>query len=250
MSDAQYIPPPPPPPTSSGPPPSSPEPQFDFGKPFTFVFDDPRWLSKILIGGLFYLASFLLVGWFFILGYLAQVVRNIVADQKDPLPEWEDLGAFFNEGVRLFGISLVYASPVLVFIAVMIPASILGEMDNRAMQAASGVAGCLACLIVPLLLITMFFLPGAMLFAIVEQRFGAAFEIGRIWPFVRNNIGNYLLAIVIHIIAQNLGGFGVALLCIGVIFTGFWSFLISTHAFAQVYRLTMSPSPRQAASVL
>src|SRR5688572_3600757 len=107
MSDAQYIPPPPPPapPSASGPP------QFDFGKPFTYVFDDPRWLQKILIGGLFYLASFLLVGWFFILGYLARVVRNIIADVTLPLPEWEDLGGFFNEGVRLFGISLIYCLP-------------------------------------------------------------------------------------------------------------------------------------------
>jgi hypothetical protein len=44
--------------------------------------------------------------------------------------------------------------------------------------------------------------------------------------------------VVVYLIARFLGGFGVALLCIGVIFTGFWSFLITTHAFAQVYRLS------------
>src|SRR5687768_15580892 len=71
MSDTQYIPPPPPPPPPSMtggtlPPPPAPGTQFDFGKPFTYVFDDPRWLQKILIGGLFYLAGFLIVGWFFI----------------------------------------------------------------------------------------------------------------------------------------------------------------------------------------
>jgi hypothetical protein len=239
MSDAQYIPPPPPPtaPPPTVPPPVSGPPQFDFGKPFTYVFDDPQWLQKILIGGLFYLASFLLIGWFFILGYVARVVRNVVADVKLPLPEWDDLGGFFNEGVRLVGISLIYSMPILFLMAIMIPASILGDTDNAALQVMGSVAGCVACLFVPLMLVTMLFLPAALLYAIVEQRFGAAFEFARIWDFVRNNIGNYLLAIVIHIIAQHLGGFGVALLCIGVIFTGFWSFLITAHAFAQVYRL-------------
>lgn len=239
MSDAQYIPPPPPPsaPLPPAPPPVSGPPQFDFGKPFTYVFDDPQWLQKILIGGLFYLASFLLIGWFFILGYTARVVRNVIADVKLPLPEWDDLGGFFNEGVRLFGISLIYSMPILFLVAIMIPASILGDTDNAALQVMGSVAGCVACLFVPLMIVTMIFLPAALLFAVVEQRFGAAFEFGRIWLFVRNNIGNYLLAIVIHIIAQHLGGFGVALLCIGVIFTGFWSFLITAHAFAQVYRL-------------
>lgn len=237
MSDAQYIPPPPPPPPTIPPPVAPGAPQFDFGKPFTYVFDDPRWLQKILIGGLFYLASFLLVGWFFILGYVARVVRNIIADVKLPLPEWEDLGGFFNEGVRLFAISLIYALPIVLMVSVMIPASILGEADNSALQALGSVAGCVACLFIPFMLVTMFFLPAALLFAVVEQRFGAAFELGRLWPFVRANIGNYLLAIVIHIIAQHLGGFGIALLCIGVVFTGFWSFLITAHGFAQVYRL-------------
>ena len=249
MSDAQYIPPPPAPP-SIPPPPASGGLQFDFGKPFTFVFDDPRWLQKILIGGLFYLASFLVVGWIFILGYAARVVRNVIADVKLPLPEWEDLGGFFNEGLRLFGVSVIYSLPILFIVAIMIPASILGETDNAALQAVGGMVGCMACLFVPLILLTMLFLPAALLFAAVEQRFSAAFEIGRIWPFVRNNIGNYLLAIVIHIIAQNLGGFGVALLCIGVIFTGFWSFLLTAHAFAQVYRLAMINPPGQTATVL
>ena len=129
--------------------------------------------------------------------------------------------------------------------AIMIPASILGDTNNAALEAVGALVGCMACLFVPLIFLTIFFLPAALLFAVVEQRFGAAFEFGRIWQFVRNNIGNYLLAIVIHIIAQHLGGFGVALLCIGVIFTGFWSFLISVHGFAQAYKLATGLPPPQ-----
>jgi len=84
--------------------------------------------------------------------------------------------------------------------------------------------------------IALFFMPASLLFATVEQRFGAAFEFGRIWPFIKANIGNYMLAIVVYLIARFIAGLGIVLLCIGVIFTGFWSFLIMTHGFAQVYR--------------
>ncbi len=248
MSDTQYIPPPPPPPpppaTPMGTLPPSPGPGapggFDFAKPFTYVFDDPRWLQKILIGGLFYLAGFLIVGWFFIFGYLARVVRNVVAGAAVPLPEWEDLGGFFNEGLRLVGVLLVYIlPPIVLFVTIMIPAGILGGVDNEGLQAlGSGMAGCISCLFVPLALAMMIFMPASLLFAAVEQRFGAAFEFARIWAFIRANVGNYLLAVVVYLIARFLGGFGIALLCIGVIFTGFWSFLITAHAFAQVYRLS------------
>jgi Protein of unknown function (DUF4013) len=242
MSDAQYIPPPPPPPTL--PPPAAPgAPQFDFAKPFTYVFDDPRWLQKILIGGLFYLAGFVLVGWFFIFGYIAQVTRNVIAGAAEPLPEWDDLGNFFGEGLRLFAVMMVFILPVVVLcLTIMIPAGILGSIENEGVQAlGSGMAGCLSCLIVPIALGMTLFLPAALLFAVVEQRFGAAFELGRIWAFIKANVGNYLLAVVVYLIARVLGGFGVALLCIGVIFTGFWSFLITAHAFAQAYRLGTLP---------
>jgi hypothetical protein len=52
-----------------------------------------------------------------------------------------------------------------------------------------------------------------------------------------------VLAIVVYLIARMLGGFGIILFCVGVVFTGFWSFLITTHAFAQVYRLATQREP-------
>jgi hypothetical protein len=245
MSDLQYTPPPPPEPPQVPPPPPPPPPteapatQFDFGRPFTFVFDDPQWLPKILIGGLFYLAGFLLVGWPFILGYAARLARNVVAGVARPLPEWDDLGGFFSEGLRMVAVALVYIIPfVMIAVMVMIPTAILDSMDNDALSAIAGiVGGCFSCLLVPLSLLLIIFMPASLLFAAVEQRFNAAFEFARIWPFIRENIGNYLLAVVVYLIARFLGGFGVMLLCVGVIFTGFWSILITTHAFAQVYRL-------------
>jgi len=241
MSDVLSAPPPPPPPPPVMPPPAATGPQFDFGKPFTYVFDDPRWVQKILIGGLFYLAGFVIIGWFFILGYIARVTRNVITGQPQPLPEWDDLGEFFSEGARLVGVGLVYAAPFIVFAMVFIvPAAVLSGVDNEGLQTlGGGISGCVSCLFVPLSLAVMFFMPASLLFAIVEQRFSAAFEYARIWAFIRANVGNYLLAVVVYLIARFLGGFGFILLCIGVIFTGFWSMLITAHAFGQVYRLAL-----------
>jgi hypothetical protein len=241
MSDVQYTPPPPPPAPPPVVPPTPPAPpQFDFAKPFSYVFDDPRWVQKILIGGLFYLAGFLIVGWFFIFGYIARVTRNIIAGDPRPLPEWEDLGGFFSEGARIIGVILLYTVPLIIVALMFIfPSVILDSMDNEGLQTAGGLMlGCFSCLLVPFWLGVFLFVPAAILFAIVEQRFGAAFELPRIWSFVKANIGNYLLAIVILIIARFIGGAGIGVLCIGVIFTGFWSSLIIAHAFAQVYRLS------------
>ena len=225
-------------------PPADPgKPQFDFAKPFSYVFEDPDWLGKILIGGLFYIAGFFIIGWFFIFGYVARTARNIIAGHARPLPEWTNIGEFFNEGLRLFAVVLAVIIPLIVLaIGVMIPAGVLGSIENEGAAAIGGLmSGTIACLFVPISLAITFFLPAMLLFAAVEQRFGAAFEFGRIWPFIKQNIGNYVLAIVVYLIARFIGGFGIMLLCIGVVFTGFWSFLITAHGFAQVYRLATQP---------
>lgn len=215
------------------------KPQFDFAKPFSYVFDDPLWMQKILIGGLFQLAGIFFIGWFFVAGYAARVARNIVAGHERPLPDWEDLGSFFNEGLRLVGIVIVYILPLFVLVmAIMIPAAVFGSVDNEGLRTlGSLLSGCVSCLFVPVVFAVTFFLPGALLFAAMEQRFNAAFDFRRIWPFIKMNIGNYLLAIVVYLIARFIGSFGFILLCIGVFFTMFWSILITVHGFAQVYRL-------------
>ena len=236
--DVTPQPPPPPPP----PPPERPTSGgYDFVQPFAFVFQDPRWVTKVLIGGLFYLAAFLIVGIFFILGYCAKLCRNVVANDPQPLPEWDDLGGYLAEGVRLFFVGFCYVIPLIVAIcAIVIPLAIAGNVagpDDIARDLAGGAASCVWCLFVPVSLAFSFWVPAALLFASVEQRFGAAFEFGRIFQFIKANFANYLIAFVIYLIARFAAGFGVILFCIGVVLTAFWSMIVSTYAFAYAYRL-------------
>ncbi|HEU4522467.1 MAG TPA: DUF4013 domain-containing protein [Thermoanaerobaculia bacterium] len=239
MTEGNVTAPPPPPPPPPPAPPSPPAPQgYDFVRPFAFVFDDPRWLPKILIGGLFYLLGFLLIGFVFILGYQARLARNVIAGVQHPLPEWDDLGEYFGEGLRLVGVVLLWVAPLAILtMFFIVPAAFLSELNNEALEAAGGcVVAVVWALMVPLSLAVTFFLPASLLMAIVEKRFGAAFEFDQIWQFIKNNISDYLLAIVIYFVARFAGGLGFILFCIGVIFTAFWAMCITTHAFAQVYR--------------
>ncbi|HUP44434.1 MAG TPA: DUF4013 domain-containing protein [Thermoanaerobaculia bacterium] len=232
MSDGPYTPPPPPPP-----PPPQPA-GYDFVRPFAFAFDDPRWLPKILFGGLFYLLGFLLIGFVFILGYQARLARNVIAGLAHPLPEWDDLGEYFAEGLRLTGVVVLWIVPLVVLaVMFMVPGAFMAESHNEVAQTVGGcVVSAIWCLMFPLSLAVTFFLPASLLMAVTEKRFGAAFEFDRIWPFIKKNIGDYLLAIVIYFVARFAGGIGILLLCIGVLFTAFWAMCVTTHAFAQVYR--------------
>jgi Protein of unknown function (DUF4013) len=238
MSEGSYLPPPPPAPPR--PPSSAQMPSgFDFAKPFTFVFEDPAWVTKLLIGGLFMIASVFLVGIFFILGYCAQLTRNVVAGLQHPLPEWDNLGDYFGEGLRIFGVLLVYSLPIVVIVGIaMVPVIIAGGFEQDEAEEFAGMAiGCVWCLTVPLSIAMLLWLPAVLLRVVMTQSFGGGFEFGEIFRFISANFGNYLLAILIYIVARFIGGFGMILLCIGVFFTAFWAYLVETYAFAQVWKL-------------
>lgn len=232
-----YAPPPPPPP----PPPQKPRSgSFDFVRPFTVVFEDPRWLPKVLVGGLFVLASAFLVGVFFLMGYLAQLVRNVVAGEQHPLPEWDNLGDKFSEGLVIFAAMFCYVVPwMIIYFIVMIPVIIAAAAGNHhpeVANAAGGMVGCVSCLAWPIQLAYMFWLPAATIYVMIEQRFGAAFQFGRIWNFIRANLGNYLLAVLVGLIAQFAAIIGLVGCGVGVLFTFSAAIMMAYYAYASVYR--------------
>ena len=210
-------------------------------RPLAFVFEDPNWISKILLGGVFVLASVVLVGIFFVLGYCARLVRNVINGVQLPLPEWDDLGEFFAEGLRLFFVAFAYMAPLAIIgVTFGVGAAFMNALSSN--HSAEELTGALAsmtimCIMFPLGLVLSVWLPGALLMTSVSGRFSAGFEIGRIWRFIMANLGSYLLAFLVWLIARFAAGvFGMILLCIGVIFTSFWSALVGSYAFAQVYR--------------
>ena len=214
-------------------------PQYDFVKPLAFVFEDPQWIQKMLMGGLFSLASIVLIGIFFVYGYLARLVRNVVAGVEHPLPEWTDLGDMFAEGAMLFVASLIYTIPFIFLVFLTIPFSVLADVDN----AGAHILGCGGLAMLMLVLLPVGFalavwVPAAMLHAAVKRDFKAAFDFRTIALFLRNNALNYILAYVDWLVARFAAPLGLILCCVGVVLTGFWSMAVGAHAFAQAYRLS------------
>ena len=65
---------------------------MDINKAFRFIFDDKQWISKLLIGVLMTLTSFLIVPALILQGYLVKIIRQVRDGQDNELPEWSDYG--------------------------------------------------------------------------------------------------------------------------------------------------------------
>ena len=212
---------------------------IDIGKSFTFVFEDENWMTKVLVGGLFVLLSFILIGIPFLLGYALEVIRRSQSGDPQPLPDWSDLGGYFSAGIKLTAVIIVYALPIIV---VGCLAGLMGAALGSNGQSSGGNGGagfvviCLNCLIGLWSLVMAVFLPAAMIKFAETGELMSAFQIGKLWSFIRDNLSNYIIAIVLGWVASFVASFGIILCGIGVLFTYFWGYMVQAHLLGQVAR--------------
>jgi len=217
----------------------------DFGRSFTFVSEDPDWITKILVGGLFTLLAAFLVGIPFIMGYWARTARNVSAGQPRPLPPWDDLGGIFSDGLRLMGVYLAYTFGIILAMTlvggvVMIPLVALGTTDGaEGAAAALGGLGILGFYAVMFLvsIAALVFLPAAMLRVALRESFAEGFAWQPIVGFIKANLGNYALTLVIYIVASFLSQFGAILCCVGIFPAAFWAYMVLAYGLGETVRL-------------
>lgn len=222
----------------------------DFGRSFTFVTEDPEWIKKILIGGVFTLACALLVGIPFVLGYFSRTLRNVVAGEPRPMPEWDDLGGLFNEGLRLTAVYLLYSLGAVVVLALPVGALVLpavalsgaGREPSEGL-AALGALGIVAVYGVILLvsLALAVYLPAALARSALRGTVGDGFAWREIFAFIRANLANYLISLVIYLLASFLAQFGILLCCVGIFPAAFWGYMVLAVALGQTVRLSPIP---------
>jgi hypothetical protein len=220
---------------------------LDFGGCFRRVTDDPAWVRKTLVGGAFVLLAGFLVGLPFVLGYYGRVLRNTAAGQAQPLPEWDDLGGLFSDGLGLLAVYLGHVLGVVVVLAALgcvaaLPALLVGGLHGRggsgAVAALSGL-GLLAVYALALLLSLALgvYLPAALARAAIHGRVASGFDWRGNVAFVRANLGNYLLALLVYLLAGFVAQFGTLLCCVGVFPATFWSHATGAIAIGETARL-------------
>ncbi len=214
----------------------------DFGRILRYPTEDPDWIKKLLIGGAFALLGSLLIGIPFVLGYFARAV-NGVAQGAARLPEWDDLGGIFSDGLRLTAVYLVYALGMglviaVPMLAVLIPMGLLGDRGGDALGAVAGIGILLVYGLVMLLSLALgVYLPAALARAAVRGTIGDGFAVREILAFIRANLGNYLLSLVIFLAASFVAQFGLLLCCVGIFPATFWAYLILAGGLGETVRL-------------
>jgi len=188
----------------------------NIGKAFSFVFDDPQWLGKVLVGGLVLFSCVLVIPIPLLAGYLVALRANIINNKTPLLPEWTNLGEKYTKGLVLALGMILYSLFGFVLRKSGIPLSGLFAFVYR--------------------LIMLFYLPVMSVFYAKEQTFESMFKIGEILQFVMKNFVDLLVFWLLHFVLAIIAVMGLIGLIIGVVFTAFYSLAAQAYLYAALYR--------------
>ena len=205
---------------------------IDFGKAFTFIFDDERWFDKLIVPILVSLIP--VVGGLAFTGYILRTIKNVIQNEANPLPEFE-FGEDLSRGFRLFLIGLVYFLPVMLIVGLaLIP--MLRLNSNESISALAVIFLILALLLmIAYGLFLMIVQPIMTANFAVKDTFASGFELGLFFKRLGNNLRAWLIVYAGVILASIISPIGSILFFVGVALTTTYSQLMVAHLTGQAY---------------
>jgi len=227
---------------------------------FVFPLQDTEARKQFLIGCLIYLAGFVIpiLPWLIVTGYSAILIRQVLNGEKPHLVPWENGEALLKDGARLFGIRLIYASPLLLlmlplflmFLAFPIFSILFQHSDHQSVEIVSllfvlGTTG-ISLLILPLSLAIGLIVPAAEIHVIAKDDFAAGFQVKEWWPIFKKNWAGFVVVLAIMYalllaasVIMQIMFFTIVLICLLPFLMpviSIYYMLVQYVAFAQAYK--------------
>lgn len=207
---------------------------MDFMKSFSYVFEDPDWVKKVVVIALVGLIP--LVGFIVMFGWSLEATRRVIQRDRTPLPNL-NFGEQLGLGFKGMLVALVYAIPIFILqIPVIVGASML---ENGSTNIDPNVLNFLAVCCTGVTLIYALFLelvlPAALGNFIAQNRLSAGLKFGQVFGLVRANPGAYLLAMVGVLLAGILAPIGLVACLVGALFTYAYALAVQGHLYGQAY---------------
>jgi hypothetical protein len=210
---------------------------MEFGKAFSFAFEDKDWIKKLGIGALLMIIPF--IGWLVVAGWGIEITKRVIQHDPQPLPDWSDFGGYLMKGLQVFVIGLVYSLPIILVNICQQGVTLFGQQgdttDETILMAVTVFAVCFGCVSFIYSIFLGFILPAALGNFAATGQMGAGFRFGEVFGLVRAAPVAYLLALLGGFVASLIASLGVILCVIGILFTAVYAYTINAHLYGQAY---------------
>ena len=210
---------------------------MDLERAFTYIWKDPDWLKKLAIGGALAITG---IGWIAVLGWLAEMARRVTHQEEELLPDWDRIGEFVLNGLKLIGVMMIWSSPVIVLtiLFTFIPAGMMFAVPEDGQGIAIAIItilstcfwGFFMIYLIAINLIT----PTLWVPVAEEVPFNKLVNPKLGWGIFKANAGGFIVALLVGSLAGSLVSMvGLVLCVIGVIVTAVAAQLILAHLIGQ-----------------
>jgi hypothetical protein len=207
---------------------------MDFSRSFTYIFEDPNWPVKVLIGGL---VSLIPIINFAAIGFAVLTLKRAREGEVPVLPEWSDFGNLFTVGLTyIIGIFLL-SVPALILIVLAAGASFFANFRLTELVF-SGISLLLAVAVLLYFLVLFLLLPAIYINFARKISLSSFFEFSELFRIATANISLYVMCIVNIFIAYLAVVVFAAIPMIGgilSIFASFYAQLVVSGALAQLW---------------
>ena len=207
---------------------------MDFGTAFSYAFQDEEWLKKLAIGAVLALTG---IGMIPVLGWMMEIIRR-AKDGDYSLPDWADFGTFFVDGLKVIAIGLIWAIPAAVIGGCIAGGASLGADSSSEWTAILGwiLVAVSSCLALPYYLAIVLLSPAMISILAVGGSFGEALNPANSFKIFRNNIGGYLITLIVQMFGfPILSGLGSIACVVGAFATMAYGFTIIGNLYGQAY---------------
>lgn len=222
---------------------------MEFGRAFTFAFEDPDWIKKVGIAALVFLIP--LIGPIILLGWGLEITRRVINNDPTPLPGWDNFSEFVSKGFQAFVVSFAYALPIILLavcgqgLTIAVAATAGNSSNSDAAAGIISVVGiCMACFIFLFAIAAGFLIPAAHGNLAATGELGSAFRFNEVIGLVRAAPGPYVMVILGVFLANLiLSPLGTLICGIGLLFTVAYTSALSGHLTGQAYKAAKAAQP-------
>jgi hypothetical protein len=193
-------------------------------------------MSALLVGGIVFFLSLIVIGLPFFLGYITRCMRQIMAGDG-VLPEWENVTGMFRDGIRMVIVFLAYAAMFAVVIALpAIPVLVFSYLNMRYMVLLSTAALILTMAVMLSVFAIVFFASWVLYASYGSVRI--ALSPRRIKQLISLNPVGYMIALLASVAVMAVGSIS-ALLLVIIPWVAFAACAAITFIYAKYYQNTM-----------
>lgn len=222
------------------------------GKAISFIFDDPDWWKKLLIGSVIMLIPIL--GWLVLLGWRLEIIKRVAQEHHEPLPSFDDFGDHLTRGFNSFLVQVVYKSPIILFFIVLFAFFLVPFLSNG--NVSEDTLGFLilfliggAIIVIPIELVLALFERSAQMELAVKGNLSSSFAFKEVAALVNSSWVQLVLAMIaIFLAGIVIHSLGSVVLIIGTLLAQVILSAFSGHLYGQIYNSVKPIAPNALAT--